>query len=326
MGLPLSRGASGEAVRDVQRRLAGLNHDVGGDEPGDFGPATEAAVRAFQVQRGLRIDGICGVQTWSALVEAGFRLGDRLLYHRQRLLRGDDVSALQRTLGSMGFDAGRVDGIFGPKTAGAVSDFQRNAGLVVDAICGPATLQALDRLASRSGHGPPVVGIREIERLRGGPRSLDGRRVVVGHQGGVDALADAVARALIGAGAAATVAQHPDGSELAAVANGVEADVFLGLALDADSDGCATAYYAHPKGWESPEGRRLAELLQAGLSATLDGKDNGVKGMTVPVLLETRMPAVLCELAPPAAVVAHSAEVATEVTRCLERWIAHCHP
>lgn len=322
MGLPLSRGARGAAVRDVQRRLIGLHHDIGGDEAGTYGSGTEAAVFAFQIERGLRRDGICGIQTWSALVEAGFRLGDRLLYHRQHLLRGDDVSTLQRTLGSMGFDAGRVDGIFGAQTARAVADFQRNSGLVVDAICGPATLQALERLAARSGHGPPVVGIREKERLRGGSGTLRGRRVVVGHQGGVDALADAVARSLIVAGAAASVAQHPDGSELAAAANSVEADVFVGLALDAHSDGCSTAFYAHPKGWESPGGRRLAELLQACLPATVDGKDNGTRGMTIPVLLETRMPAVMCDLAPPASVVAHSADVAATVTGCLESWIA----
>src|SRR3954454_4661290 len=87
---PLLRpGVASEAVRDLQGRLADAGHDSGPDRPGHFGPATEAAVRAFQEKRGLRVDGICGPQTWGSLVEAGFRLGDRLLYHTSPMLRGD---------------------------------------------------------------------------------------------------------------------------------------------------------------------------------------------------------------------------------------------
>ena len=80
-------------------------------------------MRPFQEHRGLRSDGVCGPQTWSALVEAGRVLGDRLLYYRNPMLRGDDVATLQRQLGALGFDAGRVDGIFGsaPTTRCATS-------------------------------------------------------------------------------------------------------------------------------------------------------------------------------------------------------------
>src|SRR6266545_3977054 len=46
-----------------------------------------------------------------------------------KMLRGDDVYELQRELGSLGFDAGRVDGIFGPRTLEALLGFQRNAGV-----------------------------------------------------------------------------------------------------------------------------------------------------------------------------------------------------
>ena len=45
-----------------------------------FDETLEHAVREFQEQRGLRVDGICGPETWGALIESGFRLGDRLLY------------------------------------------------------------------------------------------------------------------------------------------------------------------------------------------------------------------------------------------------------
>ena len=142
------------AVRDLQRRLAIVGH-VAADSLGVYGPATEAAVRAFQERRGLSVDGICGIETWSSLVEAGHRLGDRLLYLRSPMLRGDDVAALQALLGALGFDAGRVDGIFGPDTQHAVAEFQRNTGLTTDGICGPATVTGAP---PGIGPGPPRCG------------------------------------------------------------------------------------------------------------------------------------------------------------------------
>ena len=108
---PLRAGRRGEAVRDLQQRLAGLGHDIGVDPLGAFGAGTEVAARAFQDARGLRVDGIVGSQTWSALVESGYALGDRLLYFRRPMQRGDDVLELQRRLNALGFHAGREVGV-----------------------------------------------------------------------------------------------------------------------------------------------------------------------------------------------------------------------
>jgi len=83
----LRPGSRGEAVRDLQVRLGALGHEIPPTETGGYGPATESVVRAFQEARGLRVDGICGPQTWSAVVESGYRLGDRLLYRRRPMLR-----------------------------------------------------------------------------------------------------------------------------------------------------------------------------------------------------------------------------------------------
>ena len=265
------------------------------------------------------MDGICGPQTWASLVEAGYRLGDRLLYLTAPMLRGDDVAELQRRLGALGFDAGRVDGIFGDDTQRAVLEFQRNAGLTTDAVCGPATSAALSRLRARAGDPIPVAGVREREALRQSPRTLDGRCVVIGQAGGLDALTDAVVRALADTGARAIPLHHPDGSAQAQQANGVGADVFVGLR--AADDGCSTAYYAAHR-FESQGGRRLAECIQAQLPPVLDAKPLPPVGMALPVLRETRMPAVLCELGPPAALVGRGGELADALTRALEDWTA----
>jgi putative chitinase len=62
----LQRGAKGEAVKRLQALLRSHGSpDLAVD--GDFGPATEAAVKRFQASRKLAVDGIVGPQTWAAL-------------------------------------------------------------------------------------------------------------------------------------------------------------------------------------------------------------------------------------------------------------------
>jgi N-acetylmuramoyl-L-alanine amidase len=308
-------------VRDLQHRLSALGFDASTAAPATYDHVTAAAVRAFQQHRGLGATGVCDRVTWDALVEASWRLGDRPLYLTEPMVRGDDVADLQRRLGAIGFDAGRVDGIFGRRTERALVDFQRNYGLVADAICGPATVGALARLGDRHDAPASIVDVRERERFRCGPRTLAGQTVVVSHDGGLDALATSVARLLTSAGAAAVVVAHPDGSEVAAQANAFEADVFLSLGLARGADACRISFYRSPTGWESQSGRALAGLLHPALAELLPCDERGITPMSVPVLRETRMPAVVVDLAPAHEVVARSGDVAAVVPLVLERWI-----
>jgi N-acetylmuramoyl-L-alanine amidase len=317
--LPLDRGSSGEAVRDLQRRLAGAGWPGAVGDAGRFGTATEDAVRAFQDHRRLETTGVCDTSTWAALVEAGYQLGDRLLYLRAPMLRGDDVGALQRRLGALGFDAGRVDAIFGPLTEGALKDFQRNAGLTTDGVCGPDVLAELARLGNRAD-GATVAGIREREHLLQGPRALQGRRVVVGDTGGLGVIADGLAKALLEAGAVVAVLHHPDPSTQAAEANQFEAEVFVGLTVG-ETGPCWAAYYA-TEGFESAGGRRLAELIVAMLRGDRALEVEPAKGMRLPLLRETRMPAVVCSVGPPATVVATRTSLTRGLARVLDQWAA----
>jgi N-acetylmuramoyl-L-alanine amidase len=243
--------------------------------------------------------------------------------------RGDDVSALQTQLGSLGFDAGRIDGIFGVRTDTALAEFQRNAGLVTDSICGPATVAALGRLGVSCDSPHSSASVRERERVRSGPSSLAGRLIAVGETGGLDALARSVSSAIAVAGGRTLLLQHPDGSEQAQRANTASADAYIGLGLtggEQPAASCSTAYYRAPTGWQSPEGQRLAVLVQEPLPGLLGAKDGGIRGMAFPVLRETRMPAVVAELGPAAAVVERGAELAAAVTGALRRWLAHSEP
>ena len=66
---PLEKqGSTGEDVKTVQYLVTAQGHPTGVD--GDFGPATKAAVQAFQSSRGLGADGIVGPQTWRALASS----------------------------------------------------------------------------------------------------------------------------------------------------------------------------------------------------------------------------------------------------------------
>lgn len=311
-------GSSGPAVRDLHHRLAQAGHPTGGGE--EFDGATDAAVRAFQAARGLAADGVCGPQTWSALVEAGFRLGDRLLYHRRPMLRGDDVGALQRQLCALGFDAGRLDSIFGPDTEAALRDFQRNAGITTDGVCGRDTLAVLQRLGSRTDGHATVAELHQTEALRRlASVSLRDRSVAVGETGELPALADVVGHRLGGLGARPLVIHHPDEHVHAQRCNDFGADVYLGLHLHDVAQASAT-YFAVP-GYTSVGGEQLAAALRAEL-ATAGWPDATTQGMRLPVLRETRMAAVRFTLGPPAAVVSALDLVADTLVQALERWIA----
>jgi N-acetylmuramoyl-L-alanine amidase len=289
------------------------------DADGIFGPATRAALEAFQRLRGLRVDGVCGPQTWNTLVEAGFRLGDRFLYRRTPMLRGDDVAALQQRLCTLGFDTDRVDGIFGDATVRALGEFQRNAGLPVDGIVGGATLRELLRLESRFHERELVSSVRERAALRDAPPTLRGRHVAVGEGGGLGSVTGALRRRLTLGGTRVTELHHPDDAVQAKEANELDVDVFVGLRLNATRAVCRTAFWSGTHD-ESAGGRRLAEMVQAAVPGALGVADAGVQGMSVPLLRETRMPAVLVEVGPASTVVEQAPALAAALSAALGLW------
>ena len=73
----LKRGATGTAVESAQLLMIHRGYDCGGrknilgqESPdGDFGPATEQAVKAFQRRKNLESDGEIGPDTWTAIIK-----------------------------------------------------------------------------------------------------------------------------------------------------------------------------------------------------------------------------------------------------------------
>jgi N-acetylmuramoyl-L-alanine amidase len=327
------RGDTGPAVAEIRRKLAILRllpdpaRALEPPEEAVFDEPCDEAVRHFQQQRGLTVDGLVGRATWRALEEARWRLGDRVLLHQvSRLQRGDDVAALQRRLQDMGFDCGQVDGIFGHETAQALKDFQRNVGLVADGMCGPATFRALDRL-SRTVVGGQAQALRESEAVaQAGPR-LRGKVVVVdpGHGGPdrgntgngleeagiVEDLAARIEGRLTATGVQAYLtrpvgARHAvraavDEETRAVFANETRADLLVSLHVDGHenpaANGVATYYYGTDEfGQHSMLGERFAGLIQREIVARTDLLNCGTHAKSWDLLRRTRMPAVRLEL------------------------------
>jgi N-acetylmuramoyl-L-alanine amidase len=314
----LSRGHRGGAVLDIQARLGSLGHPIDPNEHGNFGPSTEVAVRTFQERRHLIVDGIVDEHTWAELVEAGYSLGDRVLYLRYPYFRGDDVRNLQAGLNLLGFDAGREDGIFGGRTDRAVHDFQRNVGLPPDGIVGDTTVEGLRRLRP-VGPGPGRADVREGEALRRLSASLQGARIAVdaGHGAGDPGflgprglseaevalqIADDLAVELESRGAVPfllrTPSENPSTGDRAARANELGVEVLVALHLGSDGDPAAagaSSFYYGREGWHSQGGKRLAELIQQELAEVAGRPDRGAHPKALPILRETQMPAVHVE-------------------------------
>jgi N-acetylmuramoyl-L-alanine amidase len=276
-------------------------------------------VRAFQRQRGLHDHGECDETTWLALVEASWRLGDRPLKLVSPNLRGDDVGTLQTLLGKLGFDCGRVDGILGPQTAAALEDFQRNCGLDVDGICGPSTAKALTIISSRTGNGPGMAAIRELEALGTVSDTLQDQRIVIGQYGGLSALSRSVTHELRGNGARVITVDELDPSRQAAAANRYGASVYVGF--EARATPAATISYYSTDGFTSAGGQSLAGRLADALAATRTLSDAKTAGMRLAVLRETRMTAVVCSLGPVKRVTDAAGTISDAVVRAVAAWL-----
>ena len=140
----MKKNSMGTKIIDLQRRLKLLDYDLGAsDVDGIYGSCTEDAVKKFQQDRGLLASGIADRETWQELVDAGYKIGDRLLYLKNPPFRGDDVRVLQLWLKTLGFYPFNENGIFCERTWKALVEFQDNMNIDDDGIMGKQTLHHL---------------------------------------------------------------------------------------------------------------------------------------------------------------------------------------
>lgn len=325
----LRRGDRSNAIVEIRTALAALGLVDSPDADLSTGKHValdifdgdlDQAVRAFQQQRGLLVDGIIGEATYRALKEASYRLGARILNHQFGApMYGDDVATLQARLQDLGFYTGMVDGYFGIQTHNTLMSYQREYGLYADGICGPETLRALSFLASRVSGGSPHA-IREEELVRRSGPKLSGKRIVIdpgrggsdlglitqtgaGPMSESDILWD-LARRLEGRMTAIgmeTFLSRPNGrgasdAERAATANAVGADLMISLRCATHTspaaNGVASFHFGNSHGSVSTIGRNLADFIQREIVARTGLQDCRAHGRTWDLLRLTRMPTI----------------------------------
>lgn len=318
--MDIRNGDHGPQIRDIQQRLAELGLLTATHEPGVFDDATSVAVRQLQQERGLSATGVVNQDTWKALVEASWRLGDRLLYATAPMLRGDDIRELQQRLTRLGFDTTWVDGVFGPRTAEAVREFQANVGLEVDGRAGPSVVEQL-LLFARDHHVESVTGVRERHRVGRHRRSgLAAMPIMIDPAHGPEvpghttpdgtpeheitwAIGSLVAGRLSALGARPVLSRGPTNSPRPAaraeLANREDVAAILSLHVAGTpspaASGTSAWYFGHA-GYRSPRGQALADLCMAAVTAALETDDCRSHPSTMAILAASRAPAVAIEL------------------------------
>ena len=167
-GSSLKVGSSGSEVKKLQQRLKDLGYLKGGVD-GDFGAATETAVKNFQANNGLEVDGKAGPATLTKVYSSSARKAPTTT--RTNTPRptntpftslkngstGDDVRRMQNRLIELGYLSGRADGDFGDATEAAVRAFQARNGLTADGKAGTNTLNKLYSSSARKAASTPTA-------------------------------------------------------------------------------------------------------------------------------------------------------------------------
>ena len=268
-------------------------------------------IRSFQQERGLHVTGELNESTERALEESRWKLGDRSLYlQNTQVMRGDDIAALQSRLTEMGFNCGRVDGIFGELTESAVKEFQKSVGAKVDGRCGPATIIALLRLTKIVSGGAPAA-LRESANQKNRGPALANKVIVLDpsseeHERDiVYDIAQRIEGRLLALGASVFLTRgaqnNPSEAERISFTNQSSADLLISLHVDSYRNpaarGVATFFYGSDQhGVHSIVGERFASLVQREICARTDFLNCRTHAKTWDSLRLTKAPAVRVDL------------------------------
>ncbi len=157
-------GSKGDEVVAIQQALSTLGYYKGSLD-GDYGKATEEAVKKFQKNRKLSTDGVAGPGTLSALFGKNFVANTTTntptpqgtTYPKVNSLAeingvpspvypgetNEDVVKLQQALTVLGYYKNTIDGNYGKSTESAVKAFQKKRGLSSDGIAGQGTIATI---------------------------------------------------------------------------------------------------------------------------------------------------------------------------------------
>lgn len=167
-------GDKGQDVVKLQQALNVLGY-FNGTIDGSFGTATETALKRFQSNRKMTVDGIAGPGTLYVIFGSNINgsistqsvqntvntiistVSQGATYNKVKSIseigtipnttklgdNGLDVAKLQQALNVLGYYNGTIDGNFGAQTENALKRFQTNKKLSADGVAGPGTLSIM---------------------------------------------------------------------------------------------------------------------------------------------------------------------------------------
>ncbi len=161
----MSYGSQGWNVSVLQEELVNLGYHPG-SVGGQFTHETLNAVKKFQENNGIAVDGIVGPVTERTIASDLTQQYDAVsgALGSQSITYGDygpSVVTLQGDLSQLGYQPGPADGVFNRQTGQALMAFQQKAGLDVSEIVGPSTYAALKTALGDSTaiHTPAVNSV-----------------------------------------------------------------------------------------------------------------------------------------------------------------------
>jgi N-acetylmuramoyl-L-alanine amidase len=272
-------------VRELKERLVAISF-VPTNDNDVFDDETVAFVESFQRSRGLPLTGVVDAVTYERLGEASWQLGQRLLYATRPMLRGDDVAELQVLLAQLGFNPGRIDGIFGPNTDVALSEFQRNCALEESATLTKETLLTLRRVRATNAVKSLVTDARD---LAGIDPLASGSVLLCGDGPLLEGLVQRYA-----GNESILVSQETSQEESALSANAHDVALVLSFQALDQVEGIHLHYWASYRN-HSHRGEVLASTLASVFAHQPEVPRVEVTGMALPILRETKMTTVRVE-------------------------------
>ncbi len=138
-------GASGAHVSNLQKHLKAAGFDPA-HTGGRFDERTDGALKAFQRQSKLEPTGEVDAKTWKALQKSFILTTSKAAPAQALGERSGAVKASEKLLKQLGFNPGKIDGLFDRSTLKAVKAYERQQHAKVDGAIGTRQLSKMTAL------------------------------------------------------------------------------------------------------------------------------------------------------------------------------------
>lgn len=146
VGPAFVEGSKGEHVKNLQKHLsaAGFSPKHAG---GTFDERTTGALKAFQRKSKLEATGVVNARTWKALQKSYILTNSKAAPSQGLNERSGAVKASEKLLKRLGFNPGKLDGLFDRSTLKAVKAYEKSQGSKVDGVIGTNQLAQMTKLS-----------------------------------------------------------------------------------------------------------------------------------------------------------------------------------